>query len=88
MPSLTVDVGEVSCPRNSEIDEEERVLRCSDCGKLLDPYEYLLSVAKREKKAWTYWRDRLAALRDEVERLEVLLRSNKRKVKAMEQRGK
>lgn len=34
------------------IDEDKKILECSDCKSVLDPIDYLTSIAHRENSMW------------------------------------
>ena len=56
------------------VDEFERNVTCRRCGKALDPFDYLLSVAKKETRVdWD-----LRQLREEIKRHRSVLESMQR----------
>lgn len=72
------------CPRRCEyviIDEEEREIRCKDCNRLVDPFEYLLRFAIGNKRLWKNAVLELKLLGDEIKEKEKELAALKRKVR-------
>lgn len=66
------------------VNEQERQCRCQKCGAVLDPFDYLLSVAKRE----TTMAGNINALREEersrrenIEKLIVIERNAKARIR-------
>lgn len=47
------------------IDEKERKLECKDCNRVLDPIDYLISIANKENSMW----ERYCSYDKEVDRL-------------------
>jgi len=49
------------------VDEKTRTIECSNCGIILDPFEYLKETCYQEESAFT----RYQVLKNEVSKLEV-----------------
>jgi hypothetical protein len=76
---------EKTCLRFCEyviIDEEERVIRCKDCNRMVDPFEYLLEFATKNKRMWKHANLELKFIEDEIEEKKKELAALKRKVRA------
>lgn len=59
------------CIRRHEhilVDEKNRYIQCQDCGAMLDPFQLLLSVAKKGAHVWD-WVNHLEAKRSTLEGL-------------------
>jgi hypothetical protein len=59
------------CIRRHEhilVDEKNRYVQCQDCGAMLDPFDLLLSAAKKGQHVWD-WVDHLEAKRSTLEGL-------------------
>lgn len=42
------------CPHNStSVDPQTRSVECKNCGKIIDPFDYLLSIANDNDRYWT-----------------------------------
>lgn len=50
--------------KNIYVDEDERIIECSECGKVLDPFDYLFGWAREGDRRM----ERLKFLDDEVRR--------------------
>ncbi|MDR3437162.1 hypothetical protein [Telmatospirillum sp.] len=48
-----------------QIDTERRMLECKDCGRIIDPYDYLMKCAEAEESVYYTVRH----LREEVDAL-------------------
>mgnify|MGYP001804466211 CR=1 FL=1 len=56
-----------SCPHNRiTVDEENRKKECEDCGTVLDPLDYLLTIAYKENACW----ERYIKYEGEVQKLQ------------------
>lgn len=49
-----------------EIDEEYRTMSCAKCGRMVDPFDYLVDVTINRKEAWE-------ASRRQIERMNSIL---------------
>lgn len=90
VPSPQTDVIGGATPRHCKhgptlLCDTSRRVSCKDCGALLDPFDVLLSYARRERN-WRYWdsetrkaRTELAELRAEERRAKARLAGTLRK---------
>ena len=77
VPECPIDVVSSSsvyhCSHQSlEIDTHERTIRCSKCGAVLDPFNYLATNGRAIKLAWQDHdavRRRVGEMRESIERL-------------------
>lgn len=60
------------------LDEHSRTVRCTDCSKVFDPFDYLLSNAYSITRAWSSYRDVMRRVQEKTEAVEALAKEEKR----------
>lgn len=80
------------------LDEHNRVVNCVKCGAVLDPFNFLHENARTIQTAWDHHRQVMAKVHEIGERLQVLVKEEKRlkgrvrtlkeKVPVLDTRGK
>lgn len=80
------------------IDPHERSIACSECGQVLDPFEFLLTNAVTVNRAWQdhayvkrelgEMQERISVLKKEEKRLKSQIGRHKDKIVSVDVRGK
>lgn len=94
-PLQLVERRDVYCDHSKIIlDDHERVVRCSGCGKVFDPFTFLREQARHIQTAWQHHRmiehktreklDALANLQAEEKRLRATVKRLKDKQEAVD----
>lgn len=68
------------------VDEHTRALECQSCGKIIDPFDYMMGIANKHQRAlWSteILRDEEAKLQKEVDELKRQKRNLKSQVKRL-----
>lgn len=60
------------------LDEHARSVRCTDCGKVFDPFSYLLSNALSIQRAWLSHKEVMRKASEKMESVEALTKEEKR----------
>ncbi|SDX15934.1 hypothetical protein SAMN05518669_103430 [Variovorax sp. YR634] len=60
------------------LDEHVRTVRCTDCGKVFEPFDYLLSNALSIQRAWLSHKEVMRKASEKAETVEALTKEEKR----------
>jgi len=60
------------------LDEHRRVVRCTDCEKVFDPFSYLLTNAMTITRAWSDYRSVVQKVREKNDSIEALTKEERR----------
>lgn len=60
------------------LDEHRRVIRCTDCEKVFDPFSYMLSHANTITRAWSDYRSMQQRLSEKEATIEALAKEERR----------
>lgn len=58
--------------------EHDRAVLCQDCGRSLDPFQYLLDGARAIRRGWADHRHAVQLIKEKREQLETLEKERKR----------
>lgn len=77
---LTVERGPLKFCNHDRItlDEHRRTVRCTDCDKVFDPFNYLLGNAQSITRAWSSYREVMRRAEEKQQSVELLAKEEKR----------
>lgn len=60
------------------VDQHSRTVQCADCGKVIDPFDYIVSGAVSIRRGWQLLEQVQASVREKSEKVRELEKERKR----------
>lgn len=69
-----------------ELDEESRTMSCTRCGRVIDPFDYLVDVTVNRKEAWEESKKQIERMNSILEKLRKEIIEKRKTIESLEQK--